>query len=79
MSLKTRDEFTRFEELIFSDIDGSRTRGLIESVMKYERAAKYQLRVGQIPPEFKGGLDAVYATVSILKTVWEKSHNRTFP
>jgi hypothetical protein len=78
-SLSNREEFTRFEELIFSDIDGSKTGGLIESVEKYERAAKYQLRVGTIPPEFKGGLDAVQATVTILKSVWEKAHNRNFP
>jgi hypothetical protein len=77
--LSNREEFTRFEEMIFGDLDGSKTGQLIESVTKYERAAKHQLRIGAIPPEFKGGLDAVQATVTILKSVWEKAHNRTFP
>jgi hypothetical protein len=77
--VSNRQEFTRFEEIIFSDLDGSKTGALIASIEKYERAAKFQLRTGLIPAEFKGGLDAVQATTTILKTIWEKSHNRTFP
>jgi hypothetical protein len=79
LKVSNREEFTRFEELIFSDIDGSKTGAMIESVEKYERAAKYQLRIGTIPAEFKGGLDAVQATATILKTIWAKAHNRNFP
>jgi hypothetical protein len=73
-----RQEFTKLEELVFSDLDGSKTRGLVEKIERYEKAAKRQLKDGQVPAEFKGGLEAVRATVSILVSIWEKAHNRTF-
>jgi hypothetical protein len=73
-----RQEFTKLEELIFSDLDSSKTTELIRKVEQYGQAAKIQLK-DESSPVAKGGLAAVLATVAILKSVWERAHNRNFP
>jgi hypothetical protein len=73
-----RQEFTKLEELIFADLDSSRTTELIEKIERYGQAAKMQLK-DESSPIAKGGLAAVHATVAILRAIWERAHNRSFP
>jgi hypothetical protein len=73
-----RQEFTKLEELIFADLDSSRTTELIEKIERYGQAAKIQLK-DESSPIAKGGLAAVHATVAILRVIWERAHNRNFP
>jgi hypothetical protein len=76
--MNERQEFTRLEELIFADLDSSKTTELIEKIERYGQAAKTQLKDESLPVA-KAGLAAVQATVTILRTIWERAHNRNFP
>jgi hypothetical protein len=76
--MNERQEFTKLEELIFADLDSSKTTELIEKIERYGQAAKAQLKDESMPIA-KVGLGAVQATVTILKTIWERAHNRSFP
>jgi hypothetical protein len=73
-----RQEFTKLEELIFADLDSSKTTELINKIELYGQAAKKQLK-DEASPVAKGGLAAVQATVAILRAIWERAHNRNFP
>ena len=75
VSLASREEFTRFEEVIFSDLDGSKTKEMIRNLELHAKAWKH----GQTDADkdlVKRGSDAVMNAVSILKGVWERAHNR---
>jgi hypothetical protein len=73
-----RQEFTKLEELIFADLDSSKTTELIAKIERYGQAAKVQLK-DETSPIAKGGLAAVHATTAILRAIWERAHNRNFP
>jgi hypothetical protein len=78
IQMTERQEFTKLEELIFADLDASKTTDLIEKIERYGQAAKLQLK-DESSPIAKGGLAAVLATVVILRAIWERAHNRNFP